>query len=117
VKAEDGDAERFVSWKKAVPEGEPAYTGRFAGFSLLRKENENEVGAAVELVRFIREFPEPTAIRLRHLAGLGTEDDWAVEWRGNRKAVVFESGNKKAAAMPVEYAGGMEKEEAWTRKK
>jgi hypothetical protein len=117
VKVAEEDAGPFVPWKKVIPEGKAEYTGEFAGYSPKWEKEGDTVGTA-ELTRLIRGFPEETAIQLRYLADLGTEDLWIVKWRGNRKAAVFESGNRKAVIMPLEPAGGTGKREGpWTGKR
>jgi hypothetical protein len=107
VKVADEDAGLFVPWKKVIPEGTPGYTCEFAGYSP-EWEKEGDTVGAEELTRLIRGFPEETAIQLRYLADLGRMDRWTVEWRRNNRAVVFESGNKKAVIMPVAVAAGGE---------
>jgi hypothetical protein len=117
AKVADENTELFVPWKKIIPEGTPEYTREFAGYSPEWEEEGDTVGAE-ELTRLIREFPEETAIQLRYLADLGRMDRWTVEWRRNNRAVVFESGNRKAVIMPLEPAGGTGKREGpWTGKR
>jgi hypothetical protein len=113
VKVADEDAGLFVPWKKVIPEGTPGYTCEFPGYSPEWEwewewEEKGDTVGAEELTRLIRGFPEETVIPLRYLADLGRKDRWRVEWRGNCRAVVFESGNKKAVIMPVSVTAGGE---------
>ena len=54
----------------------------------------------MDAFRFIKTFPEPTAINPKYLADLGSEF-WRVSWRDKNKKVVFESGSYKAVIMPL----------------
>jgi hypothetical protein len=97
AKIAEKDAGQFPAWRRVIPTGEPAYTTQFNGLSLDRRRFDS-----CGLVKFIREFPEPTVINLTYLADLGTDDEWDVSYRGNTKALVFESGNIKAVIMPMQ---------------
>jgi hypothetical protein len=55
------------------------------------------------MVRFIRDFPDPTVINLKYLADLGVDYSWNVSWYTNNKAVVFDSGAMKAIIMPMSW--------------
>lgn len=52
------------------------------------------------MIQFFRSFPEPVGIQLHFINDLPCRT-WDVYYRGNRKAVVFKSGNLKAAIMTI----------------
>jgi hypothetical protein len=55
------------------------------------------------MVRFIREFPDPTVLNLKHLADLGIGFVWEVRWYGGNKPVTFTSEDYFAVIMPMPY--------------
>lgn len=52
------------------------------------------------MIQFFRSFPDPVGIQLHFINDLPYRT-WDVYYRGNRKAVVFKSGNLKAAIMTI----------------
>jgi hypothetical protein len=57
------------------------------------------------LVKFFREFPDPTAINMNYLNDLDHCLEWKVKWYGGDKAVLFESGIYTAVIMTMRMDG------------
>jgi hypothetical protein len=100
VKIAEKDAGQFPPWRRVIPDAEPVYTAKFYGLPLGKKDARPGTGFSA-LVKFIREFPEPTVINLAYLAGLGTDHEWDVRYTENTGALVFEAVNRKAVVMPI----------------
>lgn len=94
------DPGTFPNYKKVMPVGEVKHRFKFDQFRLTGKQSFGPKNA-LAIAKFIREFPEPTAIDLRFLADLGDFESWEGEWRGPRTAVQFNSKNKTAIVMPL----------------
>jgi hypothetical protein len=99
AKIAEKDAGQFPAWRRVIPDKEPAYTTKFNGLPLIGKWRPRV--SYQDMVKFIREFPEPTVINLAYLADLGTDDEWEVRYTENTKALLFEAGNKRAVIMPM----------------
>jgi hypothetical protein len=87
----------FPDYRKVIPKGEPLFT-----FELLGLPRGNDLpGNMPYLVKFFREFPEPTAINFNYLNSLDHYSAWKVKWYGSNKAVLFESKGYTAVIMPM----------------
>jgi hypothetical protein len=89
---------RFPDYRKVIPHDEPAFTFELPGIP--RGDNMRNMPY---LVKFFREFPDPTAINMNYINALDHYRAWKVKWYGNNKAVLFESGNYTAVIMPMDY--------------
>jgi hypothetical protein len=90
----------FPLWKRVIPQDTPGFTTKFEGFAYSsRVKNCNYA----DMVRFVREFPDPTVLNLDYLADLGVNLVWDVGWYGGNKAVTFTSGDYYAVIMPIMY--------------
>ena len=90
---------QFPVYRKVIPGEEVLHHSEFFGFTL---SGRRAMEGGRELSRFFRAFPEPTPLQLSYIADLGIDTPWKVEWRGNKKAVTFKSGNKTAIIMPMQ---------------
>jgi hypothetical protein len=92
--------EGFPAWRRVIPHGTPVFTTNFEGFAYSSKViNHNYDG----MVRFVREFPDPTVFNLDYLADLGVNLTWEVGWYSGNKAVTFTCGDYFAVIMTMMY--------------
>jgi hypothetical protein len=92
------DVGRFPDYRNVFPKDEPLFT-----FGILGLPRGDLMGNMPFLVKFFREFPEPTAINMNYLNSLDHYIGWKVKWYGSNKAVLFESTTKiyRAVMMPM----------------
>jgi hypothetical protein len=90
------DAGKFPNYHRVIPQGEPLFT-----CELQLPRGDNLSGHMISLVKFFREFPEPTAINMNYLNALDPYNVWQVKWYGSNKAVLFESNSFTAVIMPI----------------
>jgi hypothetical protein len=90
----------FPNYRKAIPKDEPSFT-----FELPGLPRGNLMADMPYLVKFFREFPEPTAINMNYLNSLDPSLKWKAKWYGANKAVLFESDNYLAVVMPMSMDG------------
>jgi hypothetical protein len=90
----------FPAWRRVTPKDTPNFTTKFEGFAYSSKvKNCNYT----DMVRFVREFPDPTVFNLDYLADLGVNLVWDVGWYSGNKSVTFTSGDRYAIIMPMMY--------------
>jgi hypothetical protein len=87
---------RFPNWRRVVPDGIPVFTMKYTG---VQSSDRGHNSAA--LTKFLRAFPEATALNLTYLSDLGTAEQWDVEWTSSDKAIVFKAKTKTAVIMPI----------------
>jgi hypothetical protein len=90
----------FPNWKRVIPQDKPNFITKFNGFAYSSKVRGCNY---VEMVKFVREFPDPTVLNLDYLADLGTSLVWDVGWFSGNKAITFTSGDRFAVIMPMQY--------------
>jgi hypothetical protein len=90
----------FPDYRKVIPRDEPLFT-----FELPGLPRGDLMGNMPYLVKFFREFPEPTAINMNYLNALDHNHAWKIKWYGNNKAVLFESNIYAAVMMPMRMDG------------
>jgi hypothetical protein len=90
----------FPAWRRVIPQGTPSFTTKFRGFAYSSKIKSCNY---TDMVRFIREFPNPTVLNLDYLADLGVNLVWDVGWYGGNKTVTFTSGDYYAIILPMMY--------------
>jgi hypothetical protein len=98
----DGDGKPlpgFPAWRRVIPHDTPGFTTKFEGFAYSRKVRSHNYS---DMVKFIREFPNPTVLNLDYLADLGILV-WDVGWYSGNKSVTFTSGDYYAVIMPMMY--------------
>jgi hypothetical protein len=88
----------FPAWRRVIPQGTPNFTTEFEGFSYSSKVKNCNYA---DMVRFVREFPDPTVFNLDYLADLGVNLVWDVGWYSGNKSVTFTSGDRYAIIMPM----------------
>jgi hypothetical protein len=86
----------FPDYRRVIPKDEPLFT-----FELPGLPRGDLMGNMPCLVKFFREFPEPTAINMNCLNDLDHDFVWRVKWYGSEKAVLFESESRAAVIMPI----------------
>jgi hypothetical protein len=91
------DTREFPNYRSVIPHGEPLFTFELPGLP----RGGDPGGNMPYLVRFFREFPEPTAINMNYINALDHFRPWTVKWYGVNKAVLFESGIYTALIMPL----------------
>jgi hypothetical protein len=97
---ENKSLQEFPAWKRIILQDTPIFRTKFEGFSYSSKvKNCNYT----HMVRFVREFPDPTVLNLDYLADLGVNLVWDVAWYSGNKVVTFTSGDHFAAIMPMIY--------------
>ena len=97
ARAEDENKKnQYPNWRKCIPNSEAAYSTTFNGFDFKQKHPRY-----IELVKLFRDFPDATAINLSYIKGLGTNDEWKVEWNGATKVIKFTCREKAAFVMPM----------------
>jgi hypothetical protein len=102
TETEDGKpGQGFPAWRRVIPSGVPVFTTNFEGFTYSREERRRNNHA--DMVRFVREFPDPTVLNLNYLADLGIGFVWEVGWYGGDKAVTFTSEDYFAIIMTIHY--------------
>ena len=89
----------FPAYKRVIPQGDPEYKTEFSGLPPLARNISSR--GSQNMVKFIREFPDPTAFNLKYLADLGSFLIWDVAWYGGSKAGKFTSGDYSAVIMPM----------------
>jgi hypothetical protein len=92
---------KFPDYKKVIPEGPADFHAKFESF-----DKGGIYHNSVNLIKFFRSFPQPTAISFSYLKDLGDGVAWDVEYRNGddkfqHKAIVFKSGNRTAVIMPM----------------
>jgi hypothetical protein len=90
----------FPAWRRVIPKDTPGFTTKFSGFSYSSKVRNPKYS---DMVRFVREFPDPTVFNLDYLADLGVNLVWDVGWVSGKKVVTFTSGDYYALIMPMLY--------------
>jgi DNA polymerase III sliding clamp (beta) subunit (PCNA family) len=93
VKSDEG---RFPDYRRVIPKDEPLFTFKLSGLP-----RGNLMGNMPFLVKFFREFPEPTAINMNYINSLDHYLDWEIKWYGSNEAVLFESNSYSAVIMPM----------------
>jgi hypothetical protein len=93
------DMGMFPNYRSVIPMGEPVSTFELPG---LPRGNLTE--NMPYLVKFFREFPEPTAINMNYINSLDHYSAWKVKWYGSNKAVLFESTGYTAVIMPMDMS-------------
>jgi hypothetical protein len=66
----------FQAYQKVIPNGKAKYETTFEGFAFSGRYTKQD-----DLAKFLHDFPDVTAINLRHLADLGTATEWKVDWK------------------------------------
>jgi hypothetical protein len=94
IKSDEG---RFPDYRKIIPKDEPLFTFELPG--LPRGDVQSNMPY---LVKFFREFPEPTAINMNYINSLDHYLDWKIKWYGSNKPVLFESDGYSAVIMPMQ---------------
>jgi hypothetical protein len=94
IKSDEG---KFPNYRKVIPNDKPLFE-----FELPGLPRGNLTGNMPYLVKFFREFPEPTAINMNYLNSLDHYLDWKIKWYGSDKAVLFESNSYSAVIMPMQ---------------
>jgi len=87
---------QFPNWRKIIPAVEAAYSTTFRGFDFNKKRPDYR-----NLVKLIRDFPDATTLNLSYLKGLGTDNEWAVEWSGASKVIKFAYKEQSVFIMPM----------------
>jgi hypothetical protein len=87
----------FPNYRRVIPQNEPVFTFELPGIP----RGNNRAGNMPFLVRFFREFPEPTAFNMNYINALDHFRAWKIKWYDSNKAVVFESGSYTAVIMPM----------------
>jgi hypothetical protein len=83
-----GTSGRFPDFRAVMPKVDPLFTFRLPGLP------RGDISRNTDfLVKFFREFPEPTALNMRYLNALDHNREWTVKWYGVNKSVSFESDN------------------------
>jgi hypothetical protein len=95
------NAGQFPPYRKFIPHDEPAFTFELPGIPRGYCMLEN----MPYLVKFFREFPEPTAINMNYMDALDCFRAWTVKWYESNKPVLFESGTYTAVIMPMRTYG------------
>jgi hypothetical protein len=90
------DAGEYPNYRMVIPKDEPLFT-----FELLGLPRGNLMMNMQYLVKFFREFPEPTAININYINSLDYYLEWKAKWYGSNKAVLFESNSYTAVIMPM----------------
>ncbi|GHV89894.1 hypothetical protein AGMMS50268_03970 [Spirochaetia bacterium] len=90
----------FPAWRRVISQDEPTFTTNFRGFAYSSKVRGCNYQ---EMVRFVREFPDPTVLNLDYLADLGNFLVWDVGWVNGNKAITFRNGDRYALMMPMQY--------------
>jgi hypothetical protein len=86
----------FPDYRKIIPKDNPVFT-----CELQLPRGDNLSGHMVSLVKFFREFPEPTAINMNYLNALDPYNVWQVKWYDGDKPVLFETYRRSAVIMPM----------------
>jgi hypothetical protein len=86
----------FPDYRRVIPKDEPLFTFELSGLP-----RGDLMGSMPYLVKFFREFPEPTAINMNCLNDLDHDFVWRVKWYGSDKAVLFEGESRAAVIMPI----------------
>jgi DNA polymerase III sliding clamp (beta) subunit (PCNA family) len=94
-------AGKFPNYRTVIPHNEPLFTFELPCIP----RGDNLAGNMPFLVKFFREFPEPTAFNMNYLNALDHNLAWKVKWYGSEKAVLFESGSYTAVIMPMRMDG------------
>jgi hypothetical protein len=89
------DDEKYPDFHKVIPKKGPIST-----FVLHGLPRGDLLGNMAFLVKFFREFPEPTSINMNYLNSLDPTLEWNVKWYGSKKPVVFESMSYTSVVMP-----------------
>jgi hypothetical protein len=90
-------AGRFPDYRNAIPQKEPLFEFDLPGLP----RGDNACGNMPYLVKFFREFPDPTEINMNYINDLDCFSAWKVKWHGGNKAVLFESDGYTAVIMPM----------------
>jgi hypothetical protein len=90
------DVGTLQDYRRAIPQDEPLFTFELSGLP-----RGDLMMNMPYLVKFFREFPEPTAINMNCLNDLDHDFVWQVKWYGSEKAVLFESDSLTALIMPI----------------
>jgi hypothetical protein len=88
---------RFPNYRTVIPHNEPLFTFELPGIP----RGDDLAGTMPFLVKFFREFPDPTAFNMNYINALDCFRAWKVQWYGSDKAVLFESGSYTAVIMPI----------------
>lgn len=90
----------FPNWEKVFPSEPVKFTTQFRGFALSGRRLSDSSG---NLFKLARALPHNDPINLAYLADLGYGDEWTVEWRRERGAILFKNKNVKTALiMPMQ---------------
>jgi hypothetical protein len=82
---------RFPNFRAVMPKVDPLFTFRLPGLP------RGDISRNTDfLVKFFREFPEPTALNMRYLNALDHNREWTVKWYGVKKPILFESDDYTA---------------------
>jgi hypothetical protein len=92
--------EGFPAWRQAIPQDVPNFTTKFEGFAYPQGGRPCHY---TDMVKFFREFPDPTVLNLYYLADLGVNIVWDVGWYNGDKAITFTCGDHFAVIMPMIY--------------
>jgi hypothetical protein len=88
---------KYPDYRSVIPKDEPLFT-----FELPGLPRGDLMGNMPYLVKFFREFPEPTAINMNYLNSLDHCLAWKAKWYGSNKAVLFESNSYTAVIMAMD---------------
>jgi hypothetical protein len=90
----------FPNYRRVIPQGEPVFKTSFIGCALTGNRKFNHLS---DMIKFIRDFPEPTVFNLDFLMDLGSTLVWDVGWYSGHNAASFISGDYMAVIMPMQY--------------
>jgi hypothetical protein len=87
---------KYPNYRTVIPKDEPLFTFELPGLprgDLMRN--------MPYLVKFFREFPEPTAIDINYLNSLNHYLAWQIKWYGSDNAVLLESDRYTAVITTI----------------
>jgi hypothetical protein len=97
------DGRPFPAYRNVIPKDDPVFKTSFIGCALTGHGKFNHLS---DMIKFIREFPEPTVFNLDFLMDLGNTLVWDVGWYSGMKAASFTSGDYMSVIMPMQYDVG-----------
>jgi hypothetical protein len=100
------DRGKFPNYRTVIPQNEPLFTFELPGIPGGDKLDDRMGNRnMLFLVKFFREFPEPTAFNMNYINALDRFHTWKVKWYGSNKAALFEGGSYTAVIMPMNMTG------------
>jgi hypothetical protein len=95
------DRGTFPNYRSVIPRNVPLFTFELPGIP----RGDDLLGNMPFLVKFFREFPEPTVFNMNYINALDHYRAWKVKWYGSNNAVLFESNSYSVVIMPMRMEG------------